>query len=280
MALIVDPLTSFARKPTMHARATNMKVHEWTPLRDVAKLVADRVQSTSMQLQQLTTSDAFRISLGVIRTCFGSVKQEPSSHPWLHAVANWVDEASPSQHEALELGTEGRIRLPSVPPSNTRVYHGSVTHTYSADSEQIERIAGHGSGSAVTKCVVSHRGKSFGACVPRQSSADLIVVGKSTQHQGEQGAWLLFGDDRGSTHVHVRDDMSVDADLVYDRLEAGAQVHCCQSKALKPLVERALSEEARCRGVDARDKLAQWEAEGKIHTDCMCKKASETEGPP
>lgn len=104
------------------------------------------------------------------------------------------------------------------------------------------------------------------------------MVGKNqarTAPTGQQGAWLLAGADRARTHVHVSDDMRVDADLVFERLEAGAHIHCCSSKGLEPLTSRILSEEAQFRGLDWRDKLAEWTRNGQIHTECMCKTASE-----
>lgn len=69
--------------------------------------------------------------------------------------------------------------------------------------------------------------------------------------------------------------MRIDADLVFERLEAGAHIHCCSSKGLEPLTSRILSEEAQFRGLDWRKKLAEWTRNGQIHTECMCKTASE-----
>lgn len=63
--------------------------------------------------------------------------------------------------------------------------------------------------------------------------------------------------------LYQPEDFSVDADLVYDRLEAGrACVHCCVR--LEPLVSRVLSDEAVLRGEDARAKLAEWRQNGQL----------------
>ena len=73
----------------------------------------------------------------------------------------------------------------------------------------------------------------------------------------------------------MRDEMDVHADLVYDSLEEGAHLHCCQSKDLEPLVTALLSDEARWRNEDVDAKIAEWRANGQWHTECMCQRAAE-----
>ena len=62
--------------------------------------------------------------------------------------------------------------------------------------------------------------------------------------------------------VFMRDDLAVDADLVYDRLEAGARVHV--STDLEPLVSRVLSDEATLRGSNGSAKLSEWRRNGQL----------------
>jgi len=88
------------------------------------------------------------------------------------------------------------------------------------------------------------------------------------------GAWLLPGSDRAES-AYLRDEMDVHADLVYDSLEEGAHLHCCQSKDLEPLVTALLSDEARWRNEDVDAKIAEWRANGQWHTECMCQRAAE-----
>ena len=208
----------------------------------------------------------------------------------------------------------GSLKLPDVPPG-TGPYRGAAPHTYHASPDQVKRIAGDGAGSAVTKVAVSSNGRALRACVPRDPSVDLIVVagepaaaprrktGKGGARRrkswkrdaGRQGsgAWLVRGpsgtlsssvapERRGSggggaeeAPAYLRDDMALHADLVYEKLEAGAHLHCCSSKELEGKVEELLSREASFRGEAGKRKLAEWRKQGQWHTECMCAKAAE-----
>lgn len=62
--------------------------------------------------------------------------------------------------------------------------------------------------------------------------------------------------------VYPLDDLPVDADLVFDRLEAGGFVHCCTD--LEPLLETILRDEAALRGRDGDGALAEWRRNGQV----------------
>ena len=81
--------------------------------------------------------------------------------------------------------------------------------------------------------------------------------------------WNLFGrgrkparpSDEGGAGVCCLDELAVDADLLFDRLEAGARLHF--STSLEPLVTEALSDEAALRGREGQ--LAKWKRNGQLH---------------
>ena len=65
-----------------------------------------------------------------------------------------------------------------------------------------------------------------------------------------------------SADVYILDSLEVDADLLFDRLEAGCCIHCCTS--LEPLVTQLLSNEAELRQSSPRNKLAEWRRNGQL----------------
>lgn len=200
-------------------------------------------------------------------------------------------------------GDGGRLNLPDACAPTK--YCGSAPHTYRADPEQVRRIAGQRASGAVTKVAASVKGKAVRACVPRDPDAEVVIVAAA---HDSAGAWLLEGNrqqertdgnaDRGrgrglggnsssgggggsgsKQSVYVRDDMELFADIVYDKLESGAHMHCCSSKDfLEPEVISLLEREAQFRGesqAEARRKVAAWKANGQWHTECMCARAAE-----
>lgn len=229
----------------------------------------------------MTTSDLIHVVEYSRALCTGELFSHSLTRNTLPFLSFWTDDVEAD--EALEMGTD-RVQLPGLQDKAgaKTAYRGAMPHTYAADPAQLERIAGHGYGDAVSKLVLTRNGKSFGACVPRKPLVDLIVsapgrlnsatppshrstyialaifpvisidpqvVGKTRDapkspeangqrgtEQLEQAAWVIPSSDESGRHVYVRDNMAVDADIVYDRLEAGAHIHCCSSKGLAPLV--------------------------------------------
>ena len=102
---------------------------------------------------------------------------------------------------------------------------------------------------------------------------------KSSQGGKKEDAWIVRGAADDSDTIYLRDEMVRDADLVYDRLDAGAHLHCCESKDLEQSVLDILSSEAKLRREDLRAKIAAWRRNGQWHTECMCRKASERAPP-
>lgn len=70
--------------------------------------------------------------------------------------------------------------------------------------------------------------------------------------------------DEGGAGVVLLDDLLVDADLLYDRLEAGARLHYCAS--FEPRVAQVLSDEAALRGTDGPAKVAEWRRTGQLNS--------------
>ena len=97
---------------------------------------------------------------------------------------------------------------------------------------------------------------------------------------GTSDAWIMPSGHADTRELHLQDDMQRDADLVYERLEQGAHLHCCSSTGLEPKVARMLVDEAALQGEDGLEKLAQWQRNGQLHVECMCKRASDTQKNP
>jgi len=104
-------------------------------------------------------------------------------------------------------------------------------------------------------------------------------VAKNTDSENavaREDAWIIQGEAGKETDLHLRDQLSVDADLIYDRLETGAHLHCCQSKGMDAGVTKSLADEAARRSEDIKDKIMEWQSNGQLHNECMCKRASES----
>lgn len=193
----------------------------------------------------------------------------PSSWPWILSSRYafplpWFSHA--------RTGEGGRLKLPDA--SSPSSYRRGAAHSYIGDKAQVARIAGKHASGVVSKVAASANGKAVRACVPRDPSHELILVAAS--HEAA-GGWLLPGYDQSSTHVYLREDMELHADLVYDKLEQGAHIHCCSNKDFLESSVRAMMErEAAFRGEpDGAAKLMAWKRNGQWHTECMCARAAE-----
>lgn len=71
-------------------------------------------------------------------------------------------------------------------------------------------------------------------------------------------------DEGGAGVCTILDDLPLDADLLYDRLEAGARLHYCSS--FEPLMARVLKDEVELRGGNGPAKLAEWARNGQLHS--------------
>ena len=247
----------------------------WRPLQDVltaATLATQQQVANVHALSRLSASDAQHLLWHSVRSAVAST---PHKTHYLY-----VDE--PGGHLVGGAMPAGHVVLPQLDSNDEAApYRRGELHTYDAADEQLARIAGDEAGSKVSKIVVERAdGSTYSACVPRDPSVDLIVVAKN--RKGGTNAWLVRdGDEEGGTDssdsLRVRHEMTTDSDLIYDKLERGAHLHCCGSKGeqLEQSVVQSLAEEALMRGEDARTKLREWQQKGCIHTECMCRKAAE-----
>ena len=95
--------------------------------------------------------------------------------------------------------------------------------------------------------------------------------------QTKEDAWIIRGEGGREKDLHLHEQLSVDADIVYDRLDEGAHLHCCESKGLAASAARVLAAEASLRSEDIQAKLAEWSRKGQLHSECMCQRASEAQ---
>jgi hypothetical protein len=282
------------RKVSMHAE------RDWTPLRDGIVSAGRHIQSSLSAVSCMSPSDLLRFAQHEAKVLMSGeplrqlVAQMNADSAEIPAEDEFVlgEQVAPiTSHTTRSIhlrlpsllhplpscarpGEGGRLKLPDA--SSPSTYRGSAAHTYLGDKEQVARIAGKQASGVVSKVAASANGKAIRACVPRDAGRELILVAAS--HEAA-GAWLLPGYEPSSTHVYLREDMDLYADIVYDKLEEGAHIHCCSNKDfLEPKVRALMEREAAFRGEgNGEAKLMAWKRNGQWHTECMCARAAEME---